>query len=84
MKKKKPLKIFGYEDIAKDYGVSFIAGIMGGITVLVLGLAIKSILNKNIFDAGKWFLFYVIIEIFTFLAGFMMIKKLFINNAKKR
>jgi len=58
-----PTKLNRYHPdiVQKDFTISFIAGIMGGLTVMVLNLAIPEIQNGNYLSAGVWFLAYCIV-----------------------
>ncbi|MBI2660334.1 hypothetical protein HYX07_04185 [Candidatus Woesearchaeota archaeon] len=77
------LKIFDYETLAKDYGVSFMAGLMGGFTVLFFSNVINAVLEMQWLKALVGFTIYIAIAIFVFFAGFWWVKKVFLKNTKK-
>ena len=65
------------QKIEKTFTISYIAGIMGGMTVLIFGLVVNDILKVRYLMALLWFSLYVITGILLYLGGLKVLRNLY-------
>ncbi|MBI2101842.1 hypothetical protein HYT53_04505 [Candidatus Woesearchaeota archaeon] len=77
---KKEIKVFSYEQVYKEYYVSFIAGLIGGLSALTFSYVIPLAIKGDWKGTFIGFLVYVIGALLTFIVGFSVIKKVFVKD----
>ena len=77
---KKELKVFPHEQVYKEYYVSFIAGLIGGLSALTFSYVIPLAIKGNWKETFIGFLVYVVGALLTFLVGFSVVEKVFVKD----
>lgn len=68
----------------RDYTISFFAGILGGLTVLIFSYSAKALIDGLYFDAAKWFGLYVIAGVLVYTIGLFFVRRLYVLHKIKK